>query len=61
MTHDADIIILDGCPVLYHIHWPKDARAKYFVDAFIENVQKYLQVASVYLILDRYRDYIIKR
>ena len=35
-THNADVIILDGCAVLYHIHWPKHARVKAFVDAFIE-------------------------
>ena len=55
-THDADVVILDGCAVLYHIHWPKDARVKYFVDAFIEYIKKHLQVASVYLIFDRYSD-----
>ena len=32
-------MILDGCAVLYHIHWPKDARVKDFVDAFIEYVK----------------------
>ena len=49
-THYADVIILDVCVVLYPIHWPKDARVKNFVDAFIEYVKKQLQVASVYLI-----------
>ena len=38
-TYDADVMILDGCAVLYHIHWPKDARVKDFVDAFIEYVK----------------------
>ena len=56
-THDPDAIILDGCAVLYHIHWPKDAREKDFVDAFIEFVKKHLQLASVYLTFYRYRDY----
>ena len=27
-THDADVIILDGCAVLYHIRRPKDVRVK---------------------------------
>ena len=39
-THDADVIILDCCAVLYYIRWPKDARIKDFVDAFIEYVKK---------------------
>ena len=38
--HDADVTILDDCAVLYHIHWPKDAHVKDFVDAFIEFVKK---------------------
>ena len=59
-THDADVIILDGCAVLYHIHWPKNACVKDLVDPFIEYVKKHLQVASVYLIFDRCRDYSIK-
>ena len=41
-THYADVIILDGCTILYHIHWPKDARVKDFVNAFTENVKKHL-------------------
>ena len=39
-THDADVIILDCCAVLYYIRWPKDARIKDFVDAFIEYIKK---------------------
>ena len=58
--NDAEVIILDCCAVLYHINWPKDAGVKYFVDAFMEYVKKHSQVASVYLIFDRYRDYNIK-
>ena len=27
-THAADVIILDGFAVVYHIHWLKDARVK---------------------------------
>ena len=38
-TH-ADVIILDGFAVLYHIHWPKDALVKDFVNGFVEYVKK---------------------
>ena len=55
--HDADDLILNGCAVLYHLHWPKDACAEDFVGAFIEYVIKDFQVASRYLTFDRYRDY----
>ena len=39
-THDAYVIILGGCAVLYHIHRPKDARVNDFVDPSIEYVKK---------------------
>ena len=58
--HDADDVILDGSAVLYHLHWPKDARINDFVDVFIEYVKKYFEVSSMYLTFDRYRDYSIK-
>ena len=40
-----DLIIGDGYAALYHIHWPKDAMVRYFVDSFVQS-------AAVYLILD---------
>ena len=55
-THNEDVIILDGCPALFYIHWPEDASVKDFVDAFIEYVKKHFQVASVNLIFHRYMD-----
>ena len=58
--HDADDVILDGSAVLYHLHWPKDARINDFVDVFIEYVKKYFEASSMYLTFDRYRDYSIK-
>lgn len=50
---DVDVVILDGCSVLSHIHRPKDACVKDFVDGSIEYVKIHLQVASMYLMLDR--------
>ena len=50
---DVDVVILDGCAVLSHIHRPKDACVKDFVDGSIEYVKIHLQVASMYLMFDR--------
>ena len=55
--NDADVIISNSCAVLYHIHRLKDTYVKDFVDTFIEYVKNHLQVASVYLTFDKYRDY----
>ena len=37
-THDADVIILDSCAFLYHIHCPKNAPVKNVVDSFTEYI-----------------------
>ena len=55
-----DVIIVDVCAPLYHIHWPKDAKVRDFVDSFVLYTSELLQSAAVYLILDRYRNYRIK-
>ena len=46
-THDADVMVLDGCAVLYNIHWPKDACVKDFVDAFIEYLKTFASCIGV--------------
>ena len=55
-----DVIIVDGCAALYHIHWPKYAKVGDFVDSFVLYTSELFQYAAVYLIFDRYRDYSIK-
>ena len=56
----VDIIIVDGCPALHHIYWPKDAKVRNFVDWFVLYTSKLLQSTAIYLIFDRYRYYRIK-
>ena len=56
-----DVIILDGCAAMYHIHWPKEAKVRDFVDSFVLYTSELLQSAAVHLMFDRYRDYSTER
>lgn len=33
-TRDPDVIIIDGCAILWSIHWPKNATVQDYIDAF---------------------------
>ena len=56
----VDVIIVDGCAALYHIHRPKDAKVRDFVDSFVLYKPELFHSAAVCLTFDRYRDYSIK-
>ena len=60
-TARIDVIIVDGCVALQHVHWPKDKKIWNFVDSFVLYISELLSSAAVYLIFDRYIiDYSIK-
>ena len=56
----ADAIVIDGCALLWSVHWPEKGTVKEYVDNFISHVSKKAQYSDVYLTFDRYYDYSIK-
>lgn len=50
-----DAILIDGCALLWVIHWPSLGTVEYFIKNFLMSLHFYLQQCRVLLIFDRYR------
>ena len=59
-AHHPSIIILDGCAVLWTIHWPTQGTVQDYVVSFSSVIIRKLRECSVHLIFDRYYPYSIK-
>ena len=55
-----EVVIVDGCAILWCVHWPSHGSVQDYVDNFCTYVSKRLNRSDVYLIFDRYNDYSIK-
>ena len=55
-----DVFVLDGCALLWTVHWPEKGTVKDFAEAFYKKVWTFLTQADVYLVFDRYFDFSIK-
>ena len=55
-----DVIVLDGCAIMWIIHWPGEANVKTYVDAYVSYVLARLITCHVILVFDRYYDHSIK-
>ena len=51
---EPDVILLDGCAILWIVKWPKKGTVQDYVSNFKNYIQKELEKSSVYLIFDRY-------
>ena len=60
MLNKVDAIVIDGCALLWSVHWPQQGTVKDYVDNFIRNVMLKAKDSEVYLTFDRYYDYSIK-
>ena len=61
VSDKLDGVILDGCAILWVIHWPSDGTVRHFIDGFNQYVVKKMSTCShLHLIFDRYKDYSIK-
>ena len=49
-----DAIILDGCAMLWTVHWPTSGTVEDYVINFMGTIKYHLQRYDVYLIFDRY-------
>ena len=52
--------IIDGCAILWCLHWPSNATIQDYVDSFWHYVSRRLNRCDVYLIFDRFYEYSIK-
>ena len=59
-TGRADLVVLDGCAILWIVHWPSKAKVSDFVSNFQSYVSQLLKASDVSLIFDRYYEYSIK-
>ena len=55
-----NVVVLDGCALLWSVHQPKAGNFKYLVNVFKDYAMKLLHKSKVFLTLDRYHDYSIK-
>ncbi len=55
-----DLFIIDGCALLWSVHWPANGTVEDFIKNVIVSVNCYLEQCSVYLIFDRYPTVSIK-
>jgi len=58
--HDAEVTIIDGCAILWCIHWPCKGTVHDYIDNFCTYVINKTKVSDVYVLFDRYFDYNIK-
>ena len=55
-----EVTILDGCAILWVIHWPNRGIVQDFVDNFMSYIMAKVDKSDVYLVFDRYHDFSIK-
>ena len=49
-----DAVIIDGCAMLWTVHWPTSGKVEDYVINFMGTINYHLQRCDVYLIFDRY-------
>ncbi|MES9884531.1 MAG: hypothetical protein ABW185_27110 [Sedimenticola sp.] len=55
-----DVVVVDGCAVMWTIHWPVKGTVKEYVDNFCSHIYKLVLQNDVYLVFDRYFQHSIK-
>ena len=53
-TSTYDALIIDGCALLWIIHWPATGTVEQYIKNLITRLNDYLKRCCVYLIFDRY-------
>ena len=56
----SEVSVIDGCAILWVIHWPSNGVVKDFVNGFIKFIFEKLSISNLYLVFDRYYDFSIK-
>lgn len=55
-----DTIVVDGCAILWCIHWPKTGTIQNYLNGFWSYISLLLRTSNVFLVFDRYFQYSIK-
>lgn len=50
----SDAVIIDGCAMLWTVHWPTNGNIEDYVMNFMRTIKYHLECCDVYLIFDRY-------
>ena len=59
-VQQADVTIIDGCVVLWVIHWPSQGIVQNYVDGFLCYIEQKLCHGDIFLVFDCYYNYSIK-
>jgi len=59
-TMNPNVIILDGCAIMWALHWPVNGTVNDFISGFLDYVYNRLQQSDVFVVFDRYYEYSIK-
>lgn len=55
-----DVIVLDGCAILWVVRWPAHGLVQDFIKNFLDYLSRHLNITDTYLIFDRYYDNSVK-
>ena len=53
-TSTYDAVIIDGCALLWNIHWPATGTVEQYIKNLVTRLNDYLKRCCMYLIFDRY-------
>ena len=60
LTEGVEATIIDGCAVLWSVHWPNKGTVQDYINNFCDYVMSKTAHSDVYLTFDRYYDFSIK-
>lgn len=60
LAKNPDATIIDGCAILWIIHWPNKGTLQDYVNNFVSYISTKTDKSDVYLVFDRYHNYSIK-
>ena len=60
LAPQPDVIIVDGCAILWVVHWPNRGTVLDFVRNFASFIYVKVDMCDVYLVFDRYHEFSIK-
>ena len=53
-TVPPGVVIIDGCALLWTVHWPASGSVQDYLDSFTSKIMYHMRNSDVYLIFDRY-------
>ena len=60
LATNPNVTIIDGCAILWLIHWPNKGTVQDYVNNFVSYVSTRTNKSDVHLVFDRYHNYSIK-